>query len=286
MTEQDERSRQAKQQVESEAGEAPAVVVVAGDGSRPIVAPAPLRFAMLWVVLLLLVLGGVYLLMNWSGVAGPTAAPSHKLPMPSRQSVAGAAQALHSESLPPGEVETAPAGQPAGVLDLAPAVIAPTGPTGAEPVVTVSARHYWVQVGPFLSKTELATATGHLQALGFAAQISQGRGSVTMTRLLEGRYPEAAARQRLKQLSKTLGEAFILPEGDHWALYAGSFSDPARAIKAAAQLAEHGLEVTLVASELEKSGSLLTIELNDQATADQTAELINNTGYKTRIVSK
>lgn len=291
MTEQHDQFTQNKQQTERE--KAVAVEIVASDEVRHSATTAPARRAKPFVLLLLLVvLIGAYLLINRLTAPVPILTPatlstSNKQPMPLRQSVVAPPQTQRSEPLPLAADETTPASKQVGAAETAPAAVSSTiGLVVADAVVATPATHYFVQVGPFLSQTELATATKQLQALSFIPQKKAGRGLVTMTRLLEGRYPEAAARKRLGQLRKTVGDAFILPTADKWALYVGSFSDPARAASAARQLAKNGLKVTLVTSELEMSGSLLMIELKNQAAAEQAAELLNRSGLKAGIVSK
>ena len=86
-----------------------------------------------------------------------------------------------------------------------------------------------MRIGPFLSKSTLETAKERLLALGYRPEQTTGRGPVPMIRLLEGVYPAEEARRQLATFKKTVRSAFILPQGEQWALYAGSFYAPERA---------------------------------------------------------
>lgn len=145
---------------------------------------------------------------------------------------------------------------------------------------------YQVLVGPFLSKAAVATASTQLHDLGFAAQPIKGRGMVTMTRLLEGLYPRDVAQDRLTQLKKRIGDAFMLPAGDNWAIYVGSFHDSERAGKYVEMLAAKDVTVTQVSSDVEMNGKMLIASQTDQQTARQIAERIANSGLKTQVVRK
>ncbi len=145
---------------------------------------------------------------------------------------------------------------------------------------------YSVLVGPFITKTTLNATIKQLRGLGFDPRQMPGRGLVAMTRLLEGVYPEARARQRLAVIKKQTGDAFMLPTDDKWAVYVGSFSDSERAAGYADQLAEKGIKVSRVTTDIEMSGKMLLAVQADQQTARQVAELIGRSGLKTQVVRK
>ncbi|NOY13569.1 MAG: SPOR domain-containing protein [Deltaproteobacteria bacterium] len=145
---------------------------------------------------------------------------------------------------------------------------------------------YRVMVGPYLNRAAVKKATGQLRELGFEAQPVKGRGMVTMTRLLEGVYPLAEARARLAKIKINIGAAFMLPHGDDWAIYVGSFSDRTRAARYAEELAKKKLKVTQVRSDVEMSGKMLIALQADQKTALQVAALIGKSGLTAQVVRK
>lgn len=145
---------------------------------------------------------------------------------------------------------------------------------------------YSVLVGPYLSSGQLDAAAAELKKLGFAAKQTEGRGVVTMTRLLEGVYPAQQAHRRLAELQKTVKSAFLLPAGGKLALYVGSFADPERASRFKAQLAGQGLRVEPVVSDIEMNGKMLLVVRADRETAGQIAARIAKSGFKTQVVSK
>lgn len=145
---------------------------------------------------------------------------------------------------------------------------------------------FTVAVGPFISDADLQQATRRLEELGLQPQKVPGRGQVTMIRLLEGIYPEAEARVRLKELKKTVKSIFLLPLGDKLAVYAGSFHQESRALRMQDELALQMVKVSLVDSEVTMNGTLLVALQADQQTANEVAAHISRLGFHTQLLEK
>jgi len=323
MTEQDDLFVTNKeQQKEGTAASAVTAGDAAGGGIgegevRSVDPPVAKKSSNLWLLLILLVvlLGGYFLIsmpatteQNQQSVA---VSEPKKQPIPDRQVQVVVVKQQAAEP-PPADAEKASTvvEAPPVVAESPVAVVPPVTPTAeavvsplvspaevketvvaAEPVVNLvapaeSVTLHSVMVGPFITKSDLAAAAKQLENLGFEPQQSKGRGMVTMTRLLEGRYPEAEAGQRLVQVQKVVGEAFIMPSGDKRAIYVGSFSDPERAADYAEELGKKGVNVTLVATEVEMNGHLLKALEAAPEIARQAADLIGKAGLKTQLVPK
>lgn len=247
----------------------------------------PLILLLLFVV----VVGAGYFLISGGSGSEPTSqavvstAPK-KQPIPERQPVTDPVKEEAVEQPPIASVEQPLAAKPQvkAVAQAVPPKVASTPEAAVvkpAPVVL-----YSVLVGPFISKSTQDSANAELKQLGFDPQLTQGKGVVTMTRLLEGVYPDAEARLRIIEIKKKTGDAFMLPTGDMRSIYVGSFSDAERAANYAEQLAEKGLKVSLVSSDIEMSGKMLLAVQADQKTARQVAELIGRSGLKTQVVRK
>ena len=154
------------------------------------------------------------------------------------------------------------------------------------PDVSVDNSLFSVKVGPFISDGELQQASTRLQELGFQAQRQPGRGQVTMVRLLEGIYPADEARIHLKSLKKVVASAFLLPDGDNLAVYAGSFQDEKRAQKFRDDLANKWVNVALLDSEVTLDGTMLMVLQADHETAQEVAAYISRLGLHTQVVKK
>jgi len=154
------------------------------------------------------------------------------------------------------------------------------------PVVLPETPLFTVTVGPFINDIDVQQAASRLRELGFQAQKKPGRGQVTMIRLLEGRYPAAEARQHLENLKKVVESAFLLPEGDTLAVYAGSFHQENRAQQMQADLVEEMIIVSLVDSEVTMNGTMLVVLQADQQTAREVAAHIASLGLHTQLLKK
>ncbi|SHI61812.1 Sporulation related domain-containing protein [Malonomonas rubra DSM 5091] len=145
---------------------------------------------------------------------------------------------------------------------------------------------YRVHVGPFLYVNDTKRAEEKLRKLGYQSEKIDGRGSVTMYRLLEGRYPADEARAKLPQVKMLAGDAFLLPEGGNLAIYVGSFSDQKRAEEYQKFLLKKGLNVTTVASDIEMNGKMFIVGEAVQAQARKIAAKLTDAGFKAVVVSK
>ncbi len=169
-----------------------------------------------------------------------------------------------------------------GVAPMTPAEVEPPGEETSVAVVADEAL-YRVLVGPIVSTEEVARATALLVDKGFRPQSQPESGTVDMIRLLEGIYPLAQAQERLEQLQSEFPSAFLLPDGDRWALYIGSFSDRDRARRQQRALAERQIEVAQVDSQLTMAGTLLIVAHADEKTAEGVAAEIRASGLRARV---
>ncbi len=145
---------------------------------------------------------------------------------------------------------------------------------------------FTVTVGPFINTVETQQAVSRLQELGLKPQKTPGRGQVSMVRLLEGVYPAEEARGHLKVLKRVVDSAFLLPDGDHLAVYAGSFHQKNRARNMRDSLADKKINVTLVNSKIILDGTMLTALQADQQTAHEVAAHLSSLGLQTQVIAK
>lgn len=145
---------------------------------------------------------------------------------------------------------------------------------------------YRVLVGPYLTKKGAEKAAEKLRELGFSTEMTRGRGQVSLTRLLEGVYLKDNARERLAKVKQSVGDAFMLPTGDKWAIYVGSFTDADRAARYVEQLSKKGLNVTPVASDVEMDGRMIIAARGDQQTAQKASARISAAGLSARVLQQ
>ncbi|MCW8859958.1 MAG: SPOR domain-containing protein [Deltaproteobacteria bacterium] len=153
------------------------------------------------------------------------------------------------------------------------------------PDKTVNSPLYSVHVGPFINQEEVRQATETLRDLGLQVQQVAGRGQVRMIRLREGSYPADEARKRLAKLKKTINTAFLLPEADKRALYAGSFHEQSGADQLRESLEKQNISVTEVTTEIMMEGTILIALQADQQTAKQVAEHIRSRGFTVKTLA-
>jgi len=237
----------------------------------------------LWIALALLCVllfgAGYYYLGNMPSPQPPVNQLSHyvspKLPMPARPEIVLA-------------TAVATVAKKVSVTDLNTVSVKKTDQEKKDPVappsVTTEVPLFTVSVGPFVNDDELQQAINQLQELGFQSQKKPGRGQVTMIRLLEGIYPAEEGKIRLAALKKVVKSAFLLPDGDKLALYAGSFHQESRARQMQDDLAHEMINVSLIDSEVTMNGTTLTTLQADQQTAREVAAHISSLGLYTQMV--
>ena len=249
-------------------------------GVQPPVKTGSLGRPLVVLLVLVLVLGGAFYLVK-SGLltigAAPQIATVQLQPQLIRMPIERPIEEVSVESKP---VSAAESSQPPQKSE--PTVMAETKSTLKEKTIP-PAELYSVLVGPYLSTNQLEAAALELRKLGYGVKQTEGRGMVTMTRLLEGVYPPSQAHQKLAALSKVVDSAFLLRSGKDLALYAGSFADPARAAVLMEQLARKGVSVRPVAGEIEMNGKMLLAVQADLQTAKQLAAQIEKAGFKTQL---
>lgn len=152
------------------------------------------------------------------------------------------------------------------------------------PSIATKVPLFTVSVGPFVNDDELQQAINRLQELGFQSEKKPGRGQVTMIRLLEGIYSAEEAKVRLTALKKVVNSAFLLPDGDDLALFAGSFHQESRARQMQDNLAHEKINVSLIDSEVTMNGTMLIALQADQQTAREVAAHISSLGLSTKLV--
>lgn len=236
------------------------------------------RFWRWSVVSLLLLLGGLallYALLEHLPTRSPEipvvqTGPVKRLPMPPR---------------PPAD---APSGRTAsGVTGSSPD--SGTERQQAEPA-SVSAEagelptgNYRLVIGPLILEKELRRATRLLDDLGLPTEKRPGQGQVGMIRLLAGEYPPGEAAARLEELKKLAPGAFLLPDNERRALYAGSFHDPREAAKVRADLRAQGIALETVEVEVPMNGTLLVTRIEtDRQTAEQLVRRLAGEGLRVR----
>lgn len=156
-------------------------------------------------------------------------------------------------------------------------------PATESPATVVAEPAHRVLVGPFISQGDLERAARLLRERGFDPQQERGSGTVDMIRLLEGIYPLAQAQERLEEIRADYSSAFLLPDGDRWALYIGSFSDRERARRQQRELAERQIQVAQVDSQLTIEGPLLVVARSGLQAAEEVAAEVNSSGLRARI---
>jgi hypothetical protein len=95
---------------------------------------------------------------------------------------------------------------------------------------------------------------------------------VKFFRLLEGVYPPAEARKRMEAFKKAGCSAFVVPEGRHLALYAGSFRQPGSALSAKKSLQRKQIKVTVREHDVEKQGTMLLVHRVEPQLAEKIAK--------------
>lgn len=177
-------------------------------------------------------------------------------------------------------------GATSGEVSQAPPANIEAEPLETQPTPATAVPLFTVVVGPFINSTDLREAVGVLKELGLQPQKIAGRGTVTMIRLLEGVYPEKEARIRLAELQALDRTAFLLPLGDNFAVYAGSFHHESGAQELKNELAAQSVRVTFVESEVTMNGTSLTVLQADQQTANELAVHLSSLGLNTQLLKK
>ena len=224
--------------------------------------------------------------------------PERPVLAPEREDQASAGELLPTEAEEPPDAvsvqepqdvfDSSPAGSPSEITEIADVDgVAPVGsepaPEEVAPVAGVEELLYRVLIGPIVNSEEVDHAMTVLRDKGFRPQLLASSGTVDMIRLLEGIYPPAQARERLEELLPEFPSAFLLPDGDRWALYIGSFSDRDRARRQQRALAERQIQVAQVDSQLTMTGTLVIVARTDETTAEGIATELRATGLRARV---
>jgi cell division protein FtsN len=117
----------------------------------------------------------------------------------------------------------------------------------AAPAAKKTAGHYTLAIGTYVLEKSMAADKAKLKKAGLAPAVKKGdMKQEPMTRLYLATYPnydEAAAA--LKQLRQSSGDGFFLPEGDRYAVYAGSYFQESRAAVEQDRLSGKGIKTVM-----------------------------------------
>lgn len=261
-------------------------------GEVRVVEPPPKQgssaYLLLALVLLVALLAGGYFLVNGGLSEKNPLAETAQRPAPKRYPIDMQVKEEVVDQKQIAAVETGPESareKPVATVKKAAAVPVKK----AVPVAKIEQKQvaaYRVLVGPYLTKKGAEKAAEKLQELGYSAEETKGRGKVSLTRLLEGVYPRDEARERLTKVKETVGDAFMLPTGEKWAIYVGSFTDADRAARYMKKLAGKGISVTPVASVVEMDGRMLIAARGDRQTAQKASALISAAGFSSQVLKK
>jgi len=146
---------------------------------------------------------------------------------------------------------------------------------------------YVLQIGAYVLDSNLLRTKEKIKSLGYEPIVLDGKKMVTMTRLRVGAYPGKVAREKLTELQPLAPSAFLLPEGDHMVLYAGSYYGLDRARLDADLLYQH--EIHLDEETAEVAVPIKTVRFgafSDAEAAEVIAEQAQKLGLDTLVVKQ
>ncbi len=149
----------------------------------------------------------------------------------------------------------------------------------------VAAGKYSIQAGAFVDHVNRDETLAKISQLGFEGKVIPVKKVMPMTRLLIGVYAADMAKQKAKELEKTIPTVFYLRRGDQLAVYAGSFYEIDKARVFADGLYKNGVKVEEEKTEVELTLSRLRFgSFPDQATAKQAAKRARAVGLEADVV--
>jgi len=163
-------------------------------------------------------------------------------------------------------------------------VAVPGIPSQPEAKAATPQVRYTVVLGPFITESGLLSGETLLRNKGLVFGKSTGTGPVRLTRMLEGVYPPAVARNRVTVLQKAgVESAFVLRQGDKLAVYAGSYIDQKQAETFTRELTQKNIKVSWVETLLSKEGTLLTVENVPEATGHLLEQVFTPRGINVQL---
>ncbi|PLX84615.1 MAG: hypothetical protein C0617_07185 [Desulfuromonas sp.] len=180
--------------------------------------------------------------------------------------------------------------KPAPVQASKPEPVAGPAPPAQKPVgrsEAASARTgaFTLQAGAFLVEANSAEVARKVRELGFEPRSRKKDKTVEMTRLRIGILPAAEAKNRLDELAESVPQAFHLPRGGDWAVYAASFHDLRGAREYAEELARKGIAVEEERTRVELPLIVLSFgAFPDRAAAEKAASLAREAGLEVDVV--
>ena len=134
-----------------------------------------------------------------------------------------------------------------------------------------------IEIGPIFRKHELKEATDILKDNGLDPEKIIEKGTVKVTRLLEGSYTRDLAQERLKEIQKVVPSAFVIPEKGKFSIYVATYLDPDKAIEKLKHLEQNHIKVTAVPTDIKMKGTKLVVKQVEQqkilALQDQMSKL-------------
>ena len=143
-----------------------------------------------------------------------------------------------------------------------------------------------VVVGSYVLEDAMASDLTRVRGAGLEADVKEGgRRKSAMNRLLAGEYPTRAdARKELDTLKKYTSDAFILEQGDKFAVYAGSYLLTERADSEKERLAAAGIKLTIKHAEVSIPAKRLTAgTFSDKKAADAAVNKLKGIGFKASL---
>ncbi len=155
------------------------------------------------------------------------------------------------------------------------------------PLAAVPVGHYMVEVGVYLEKVHFEEARLSLEQLGYEPRAVEIEKEMEMTRLWVGAFAPDEARRRHSELKAIAPDAFLLPDGDQLAVYAGSYHDLDQARSWSDKLYRHNVQVT--EQQAMVMVSLTRLNFGDYASlaeARKAAERVRAAGLSTYVLKK
>lgn len=158
----------------------------------------------------------------------------------------------------------------------------PVSQLGSLPVP--AAGKWVVEVGSFDDDSALGKVLQLLHSLGFEPQVSRVLHEVPMVRLRLGEYPSADVQRALATARRVAPDAFALPEGDQFTVYAGTYARRDNVHQMIERLSAKGIQVEEEPVLVKRTVSLVRIgNFADQAEAEEAATKVRSGGVRAKV---
>jgi cell division septation protein DedD len=145
---------------------------------------------------------------------------------------------------------------------------------------------FQVVAGEYPSAPQLQEAMAKVKRAGFKPVTEKGiPRPTTMHRLLVGEYGDrGGAEASLQRVKAAGGQGFALREGDHFAVYAGSFAADSKAAQEKASLAAKGITATMRTATVPMPVTRLTVgRFATREEARRVADKLTKAGLKPTV---